>query len=387
MKYLIKFVSFLIIFTISNSTNVSAATAPSMGVTWNYKGTFVTRMYMTPNGYKGVIEEDGARKFLLVNPSNKILYTYTSKVNLRNARVYKDGTAYLTNANDEIIALTNTGKVRWIKHPYSGDLTLDLTDDGGLYASGFENGEWISSKLNLTDGKTIWSNKTRGFFFVGNSDNTIMAKSTSDNNNPYFNVASFYSNGKLKWSHQTPSGYGIRKRDFVKISPKGNVAVISQKGALTDRYIQVYNASGKRLFTKYIDGEPNYLGQVIFNDKGELLITTFDTTNTTKLKCEWYNLDGKRISSKLISIPKGPVDYREYITKIDNDKNIFLHTQNYPLTMYKYNSSGKVVGKTTAPTDFEYDESKTLTNSSNGLVFFKNDFKNDIRYARVYSYK
>jgi len=55
--------------------------------------------------------------------------------------------------------------------------------------------------------------------------------------------------------------------------------------------------------------------------------------------------------------------------------------------MYTYNSSGKVVGKTTAPTDFEYDESKTLTNSSNGVVFFKNDFKNNIRYARVYSYK
>jgi hypothetical protein len=377
------------------SSNVYAASLPaSMGISWKSTKEKTPYYYINVagNGYKGL---NSVKEYKLINSKGKILYRYKSPKKITDSILYKDGTSYILEGNNwstgDIVALTPTGKVKWRKsfNQYT-EIRLNLEPDGSFYITGFskKKDSWYILRLDPKNGNTIWSSPHQGPVAIGSNGNVLIP------NGNRLEKFSFYKNGKLLWQGTTPTKNNEVESAY--ISSKGNVAVVSKTGDM-NYYIQLYNSNGKKLLVRKLSNDKEQIGQVIFNNKGELLITIVGIY-TGKLNLEWYNTAGRIIKKSSFPIPKLPNTHyaesyteREFIVKADDAKNIYLHTTCD--IIYKYNVSGKLVGKTIIPTDLEpqphfYSSGSFATyEKSFGLIYSKYDLKTKTYYYVLYTYR
>jgi hypothetical protein len=370
---------FTLLFTLFVST-VSAASVPaSMGLGWkSQKENTVGNIDFAGNGYKGL---NDSKIYRLLNSKGTTLYKYKSPKTIGDSVLFKDGTAYLIEGKEwgtgDVIALTSAGKVKW-KKSFAGynSMKLELAADGTLYATGFNSKGWHVFRMNPTSGAVLWSSAQQGLVGIGTNGNVLIPH--GDNLEKF----TMYKNGKKAWEGSTPSRQN--QIEVVTVAPNGNVAIVSSRGML-DYYVQVFDSKGKPLFVRSIKNNAEQMGQVIFNSNSELLISVL--TLQGRLKLEWYSAKGKLTNSSSFPLPQPPTTYyeeayseREFITKVDHKKNIYFRP--FSITVYKYNSAGKQVGKTNIPSDHRPRE-----NSNFGLLYSKFDKKTGNTYFSLYTYR
>ncbi|AZV43092.1 PQQ-binding-like beta-propeller repeat protein [Peribacillus asahii] len=357
-----------LIIPISTKAATKITLSASMNISWKSSNErAVSYIDLAGNGYKGL---KAPKEYKLIDSKGKVQYRYKSLKGISASALYKDGTAYLVDGSENIIALNKSGKVKWKKRfsKYTG-LAVDVAPDGDLYITRFFDKKWYIIGLDSKNGKQIWISRHQGGVALGSNDTVLIPK--GDN----WNKFSYYKNGKIQWTGTTPSKNHKIQNNYISL--KGNVVVVSSKDML-NYHIQVYNSKGKELLVRKISHDSEQFQQVLFNEKGNLLIAVIDA-KTGKLKLEWYDTVGKIIKKISISMPKRSnakyaISYTDFITHIDNANNIFIRlTSDY---IYKYNISGKLVAKTkitnslsVSPLWQDEDQSRF------GLLYSRSDLK------------
>ncbi|RDU35668.1 hypothetical protein DRW41_16105 [Neobacillus piezotolerans] len=381
MKIKISLVIFLI-FSIFLAGGTDAASLPDSVVkSWTKpKAKNTANVTLGPNGFKGI---STYQEYELVNSKGKTLYKYKSPY-INSSVIHKDGLVYLIEENGKvgskktyIVSLDVKGKQKWRKEVPTGYAKLALLDQGSLFLNGNDGKNWFIMNIDTKSGKTIWSSKANGYAYYGPSGHVIFGN--MEKRYP------IYKNNKLVRELTPPEDYYLLRASFSK---EGKLAVVFQAhGKLLNTIIVVYDVNGNELFSKQIIN-PYQTGQILFNEKEQLLITYKDTRNSA-LTCEWY--DSNKMTEKSV-IPKATSSaigfgVENLIISIDNNKNMYYLNLTAPVSVNKYNKSGKLIGKTMIPKNYTWERAPDPDNFKYGLFFieFKNNYFN--KDYHVYSYK
>ncbi|MCA1320410.1 hypothetical protein LC085_10860 [Bacillus tianshenii] len=288
-----------------------------------------------------------------------------------------DGTSYKvegeSSSNYSVVAVDAAGKLKW-RRSFANhtDVSVGVTKDGAIYVRALwtNDSSWYLYSLNPSSGADLWWKFQQGRAFYGINGKVLIPSGT--------NLQSFtyYHNGQAVWTKQTPSSsHQVFEATFAS---NGTVAVRSSKG-LADT-IQVFDASGKELVTISENGD-FLIGQVLFNDNSEILITKMLMEDYQSLILNWYSANGSVISQKALPLQQGYLNPLDGIKKVDNSRNLWYRSaQDSPHVYYKYNATGTLVAKTSIPTDWKY-----YTGNSERVVYFKYD-GSKTNY-RVYTFK
>ncbi|WP_409271495.1 hypothetical protein V1499_18495 [Neobacillus sp. SCS-31] len=376
---LVIFLFFSIFF--AGGTDAAASLPDSVVKSWTKpKAKNTANVTLGPNGFKGI---STYQEYELVNSKGKTLYTYKSPY-INSSVIHKDGSVYLIEESGKvgskktyIVSLDIKGKQKWRKEIYTGTLKLTLLDEGSLFLNGNDGKNWSVMNIDTKSGKTIWSSKINGYAYYSPSGHVIFENTERRN--------LIYKDNKLVREIKRPEDYYILRASFSK---EGKLAVIFQAhGKVLDAKIFVYDANGNELFSKQIIN-PYQTGQILFNEKEQLLITYKDTRNAA-LTLEWY--DSNKMTEKSV-IPKATSSaigfgIENLIISIDNNKNMYYLNLTAPVSVNKYNKSGKLIGKTMIPKNYTWERAPDPDNFKYGLFFveFKNNYYN--KDYHVYSYK
>ncbi|OAT80918.1 hypothetical protein A6P54_12995 [Bacillus sp. MKU004] len=220
----------------------------------------------------------------------------------------------------------------------------------------------------------MWSTTSRGSIFFGTGKRILLPVET------YLNRFQYYSNGQLLWESNTPDGNETKN---AVIASNGNVAISSARVAVNE-YVQLFNQDGNELLRKKIERDYS-IGEVLFNENGELFISSFDNNDTLKMKIEWYDAEGNKISESDVNLSNGLIDSYEGILKVDNNRNVWGKNEwSEPFGIYKYNEFGNLTGKTIFPEDLRFR--KYLT-TEDGVIFTKYNSATNEYSTSIYNYK